>query len=125
MQSFPLSVLLSQALVAFTIEFDNEAEHQLPHRTANFGRTSDTRQTPWLVSMAMWFNCMQYVTDDGITVRDVMQATRTMTNWHGMVRWGYISVAPPSKPRPKKPGADWIVRPTPGGRQAQQIWKPL
>ena len=29
----PLSTLLSQALVAFTIEFDNEFEHQMPHRT--------------------------------------------------------------------------------------------
>jgi len=30
-----LSALLSQALVAFTIELDNEAEHRLPHRTTN------------------------------------------------------------------------------------------
>jgi hypothetical protein len=28
-----LSGLLSQALVAFTIEFDNESERQVPHRT--------------------------------------------------------------------------------------------
>jgi hypothetical protein len=31
----PLSALLSQALVAFTIEADNETEHRLPHRTQN------------------------------------------------------------------------------------------
>ena len=35
-----LSALLSQALVAFTIAFDNEAEHRIPHRTANFGAAS-------------------------------------------------------------------------------------
>ena len=29
----PLCTLLSQLLVAFTIEFDNEAEHRIPHRT--------------------------------------------------------------------------------------------
>jgi methyltransferase (TIGR00027 family) len=29
----PLSALLSQALVAFTIEVDNECEHRIPHRT--------------------------------------------------------------------------------------------
>jgi hypothetical protein len=29
----PLSALVSQALVAFAIEFDNEFEHQMPHRT--------------------------------------------------------------------------------------------
>jgi len=28
----PLSALLSQALVAFTIEFDKEFEHRAPHR---------------------------------------------------------------------------------------------
>jgi hypothetical protein len=33
----PLSALLSQALVAYTIEFDNEAEHRLPHRTTSHG----------------------------------------------------------------------------------------
>ena len=34
----PLSALLSQALVGYTIEFDNEAEHRLPHRTHDHGR---------------------------------------------------------------------------------------
>ena len=31
----PLSALLSQTLVAFTIEADNEAEHRIPHRTTD------------------------------------------------------------------------------------------
>jgi hypothetical protein len=35
----PLPALLSQALVAFTIELDNEFEHQMPHRTRNHGAT--------------------------------------------------------------------------------------
>src|SRR5260370_32121794 len=38
-----LSALLSQALVAFTIEFDNEAEHRLPHRTTDHGRSGRAR----------------------------------------------------------------------------------
>lgn len=25
---------------------------------------------PWLVSMAMWFNCMPFVNNGGVTVRD-------------------------------------------------------
>jgi len=29
-----LSTWLSQTLVAFTIEFDNEFEHRMPHRTS-------------------------------------------------------------------------------------------
>src|SRR5262249_21409068 len=36
-RALPLSALLSQALVAYTIEFDNEAEHRLPHRTTSHG----------------------------------------------------------------------------------------
>ena len=35
----PLPALLSQALVSFTIELDNEFEHQMPHRTRNHGST--------------------------------------------------------------------------------------
>ena len=45
----PLSALLSQALVAFTIEFDNEAERRMPHRTTNHGSTAFPG--PWLVSL--------------------------------------------------------------------------
>ncbi len=36
----PLSALLSQAMVAFTIEFDNEFERQMPHRHYAAGRDS-------------------------------------------------------------------------------------
>src|SRR6478752_1883935 len=70
--ALPLSALLSQALVAFTIEFDNEAEHRLPHRTTSHGTSSHGDGDPtWLVSLAMWENCMRYVTGDPITVRDL------------------------------------------------------
>ena len=39
----PLSALLSQALVAFTIEAgdETETEHRLPHRTGNEGPARD------------------------------------------------------------------------------------
>jgi hypothetical protein len=36
----PLSALLSQALVAFTVEFDNEAEHRMPHSTTDHGSSA-------------------------------------------------------------------------------------
>ena len=47
----PLPTLLSQALVAYTIEFDNEAEHRMPHRTTR--GTGPRLRGVWLVSMAM------------------------------------------------------------------------
>src|SRR5437764_131713 len=57
----PLSALLSRALVAFTIEFDNEFEH----------RMSKTWARPFLTSMVMWSNVMQFAADDGTTVEEV------------------------------------------------------
>jgi hypothetical protein len=107
----PLSTLLSQALVAFTIEFDNEFEHRMPHRTTNH---RGTRYAPWLVSLAMWSNCMQFIGEDGIGVAELGELARTTTNLNGMVRWGYIVVGPGK-----------IVRATPAGRKAQEIWRPL
>lgn len=50
MASIALSGLLSRALVAFTLEFDNEFEHQAPHRTTS-SRSKAARGSPWLVAM--------------------------------------------------------------------------
>ncbi len=123
---FPLSTLLSQALVAYTVEFDNEAERRIPHTTTGHGRTPGMLPAPWLVSMAMWFNCMQHVGDEGVTQRELERLARTPTNLNGMIRWRYVTFTPdPADPRPKPPRAAWLIRPTPGGRMAQQIWRPL
>jgi hypothetical protein len=62
---FPLPALLSQALVAFTIEYDNEFEHQMPHRTAR-RPAAHSRRGPWLVSLPMWSNFMQFVAKAGV-----------------------------------------------------------
>ena len=110
MRPLPLSALLSQALVAFTIEFDNEFEHISPHRTSRFGGSP---LDPWLVSMAMYLNCMRFVTDEGVTAREVEQLARTKTNWAGMLRWGHISVQ------------DGLVRPTKKGRLGRDISRAL
>lgn len=119
----PLYTQLSQALVAFIIEFDNEAEHRLPHRTTRFGSTG---RGLWLASMAMWSNCMKFVSTDGISVHELECRARTRPNWNGMVRWGYIFLEPaPGDKRPKPPMSALIVRPTVRGRLAQQVWEPL
>src|SRR5579872_3231031 len=118
----PLPVLLSQALVAFTIELDNEFEHRMPHRTTGHGSTGG----PWLASMAMWWTCMRFAGEPGLTVSGLEKLARTPTNLNGMERWGYIQVAPdPSDRRPKPPKSEWLVRPTPKGRLAQEVWAPL
>jgi len=120
----PLPTLLSHTLVAFMIEFDNEAEHRIPHSTTNHGSTAISG--PWLVSMTMWMNCLQFVDDNGVTVGEIERRARTKTNWHGMRRWGYIRIAPdPNDPRPKPPPRDWVVRVTSGGRRAREVARPI
>jgi DNA-binding MarR family transcriptional regulator len=119
----PLSTLLSFALVAFTIEFDNEAEHRQAHRTSDYGgKASD----PWLLSLAMFLNCLQFVPAQGITKRELEQQARTQPNWNGMCRWGYITFEPnPDDPRPRPPKSAWIVRATVPGRRVREMMRDL
>jgi len=120
-----LSALLSQALVAFTIEFDNEAEHRLPHRTTNHG-PSGHGDGVWLVSLVMWENCMRFVGDEPVTVAELEILARTGTNLDGMRRWGYITIDGTSgKPRKGRPGPAAVLRATAKGLRARQVWLPL
>ena len=95
----------------------------MPHRTSNYGATSGALYTPWLVSLAMYANCMQYVGEAGITVMDLERRARTSTNLDGMRRWGYIRLEPEIRAKPS-PSATLIYA-TPAGRKAQEIWQPL
>jgi hypothetical protein len=122
----PLSALLSQALVAFTIEADNDFERNIPHRTTRHGRSPDAPGAPWLVSLAMWANCLQFLTPAGMTVRDLERAARTPTNLDGMRRWGYLDIDPaPAAGGAKKPRPSAVLRPTRWGVRAQDVWRPL
>ena len=116
----PLSALLSQLLVAFTIEFDNESERRIQHWTTNHG---GARQGVWLASLAMFSNCMQFVGEDGVRVGELEKRARTQANLNGMERWKYITVEP--DPAGSRRKSDWVIRATSKGRQAQEIWRPL
>lgn len=120
----PLSALLSFALVAFTIEADNEAEGRIPHRTARYGASHGGGA--WPISMVMWFNCLRWVPEQGIAVREVERLAGTKTNWNGMQRWGHIYFEPsPGDSRPKTPQSAMIVRATARGRNGQEVWRAL
>jgi methyltransferase (TIGR00027 family) len=126
--ALPLSALLSQALVAYTIEFDNEAERRLPHRTTSHGASGpgDGAPAPWLVSLAMWENCMRHVTSEPITVGDLEARARTGTNLDGMRRWGYITIdGTARKVHNARPGPAAVLRATAAGLRAREIWRPL
>lgn len=121
----PLPVLLSQVLVAFTIEFDNEAERRMVHRTTLGRAKGGPGRGPWLVSLPMWSNFMQFVTEAGVPLRE-LEGLAGITNLAGLQRWGYVTVGPdPGDARDDPPRPDWVVRSTRGGRHAQRVWRPL
>jgi hypothetical protein len=120
--SLPLPALLSQVLVAFTIEFDNEFELRVPHQTTTL--KTGARGAPWLVSLAMWSNVLRFVDEDGVTVQELLIRTGlerpVLRMWLERLGkwWGYIVVEPPSgleaptASRAKPSSAEWIVRPS-------------
>jgi DNA-binding MarR family transcriptional regulator len=121
----PLSTLLSHVLVAFTIELDNEFERRL----------RESGHSPRVTSLVMWSNFMRFV-GDGITVGELPTAAgipkaRTLSTLGGMERWRYVVVG--LDPQTKREGwgsarglrDDWVVRLTPEGRAAEEIWRPL
>lgn len=121
-----LSALLSQTLVAYAIEFDNEFEHLMPHRTTNHDARGQAGGSPWLVSMVMWCNCMRFLPPEGLTLGELERLARTSTNLAGMQRWGYLVVERPLTGEGVRMAAsDLVVRPTAKGRRAQSIWRPL
>ena len=76
-----LSALLSHSLVAFTIEFDNEFELQMPHRTTRQGSAAGSRRGPWLVSMVMWLKFMRFIPEEGISARELKPLTWLPRIW--------------------------------------------
>jgi DNA-binding MarR family transcriptional regulator len=125
MQDLPLSTLLSQTLVAFTIEFDNEFEHRAPHRTTSHASTPGA---PWLVSMVLWQRLLQFVPLDGITAGELYRLTPfnkgELRAWLTRLsrRWGYLTIERPSA---ASTPAQYIICPTEGGFRAQEMWRPL
>jgi hypothetical protein len=121
----PLSTLLSQVLIAHTIELDNEFER----------RFAEAGGGARVVSVVMWSNFLRFV-GDGTTVDELPTASglpkpRTLSTLGGMERWRYIAVGPAAVDKRDGWGSarglrgDWVVRPTSAGRAAAEIWRPL
>jgi DNA-binding MarR family transcriptional regulator len=123
----PLPALLSGALVAHTIELDNEAEHRLPHRTTRADDPEARRDAPWLVSYVLWSTVLQHVNGTGITVAELRARARTnRLLLGGLRRWGYVVLTPPAGETLRNPPQDaTLVRTTIAGRRAGVIWSSL
>jgi DNA-binding MarR family transcriptional regulator len=120
----PISTPLSQALIAFTIELDNEFER----------RFLESRGGARVVSLAMWSNHLRFV-GDGITVGEWVAAIglpkrNALSRLGGVERWRYVSVGPATGKRDgygsgRGTKDDWVVRFTPAGLRAAEIWPVL
>jgi DNA-binding MarR family transcriptional regulator len=104
---------LSAAFVAFVIEVDDALEARRPGGKG-----------PWLTSVAMWRNCMQWVPagGDGITVAELFATARTPTDLHGMRRWGYVEVEGWARSASGPPPLKAVVRPTGRGARVAAVW---
>jgi DNA-binding MarR family transcriptional regulator len=69
---------------------------------------------------------LEGVDENGLPVGELERRARTATNLAGMQRWGYITIEKdPADQRPKPPRSAWVVRATPVGRKAREVWQPL
>ncbi len=118
----PVLALLSQAMVAFTIEVDNAIERRLPHFTMKLGSVNPGFGSPWLISSGIWFAFLRHVGPGMISVRDAtsrsgLTPARVSSCTKGLVRWGYVvHHADPGDSRRKPPKSDWVLVPTANGK---------
>jgi len=136
-----LPALLSQLLVAFTVEFDNEFERLMGEAGYPGAR----------LSLIVWANLMRFVGGGALSVRDLAAqalAPEKMLKFElgCLERWAFVVLQPdPADKRPVPTAAhrlsgrelrdgwgsgrgirsDWMVRVTSKGLTASEIWPPL
>jgi hypothetical protein len=134
----PLSALLSQVLVAFTVEFDNEFERRMGEAGYPGAR----------LSLVVWSNLMRFLAARGVSVRELTARALAPQNRMRfglgcLERWRFVVLqADPADHRPiilrphRQAGRDlrdgwgsgrgireeWIVCLTSRGQKAAEIW---
>ena len=137
----PLSALLSQVLIAFTLELDDEFEKQMCE--SGYAGAS--------LSVVIWSTLMRFLADANPSVRELaaqsLSSEKRMKFELGCLeRWSFITLeADPADDRPiavrphrlagrllrdgwgsgRGIRSGWIVRATAKGRRAIEIWTPL
>jgi hypothetical protein len=120
----PLSTLLSQVVVAFSIELDNEFERRF--RESGGGAR--------VASLTVWSNFLRFV-GDGITIGELVAVAglpkrSVLSRVGGAERWRYVSVGSSSGKREgygsgRGVKEEWVVQLTSSGRRAAEIWAQL
>ncbi len=113
LERLPLSALLSQVLIAFTMEFD---------RQINLGRSAKGSKEP-APSLAMWANVLRFVGKDGVDERRLPALSGvSKPAVHSMVacleRHGWVAVETSRSDKRAK-----MVRLTPRGRKLSAVWQ--
>lgn len=136
----PLSALLSQVLVAYTLEFDNEFER----------RMGEAGYPGAVLSLIVWLNVVRFLGGAATVHHLAGQAPaaeqRVKFELGCLERWGFVTLAPDKDderpvatrvhPRAKRVLRDgwgsgrgiragWLARLTEKGHQAAEIWPPL
>jgi hypothetical protein len=122
----PLSALLSQILVAYTVELDSEFERRMLETQAGAR-----------LSLVIWLNALRFLADGPVSVRTLAARALAAENRGEdqdkavlgcLERWGFI-VLQPGKRAGFGSGrgirADWPVRLTATGETAIRIWPEL
>jgi len=129
----PLSALLSQILVAFTIEFDND-----------FERRMRDRGHPGALSLVVWSNLMRFLAAGSLPVRNLAAEalapeSRVRFELGCLERWGFVALQAGVEDHRRiasrilRDGwgsgrgirSDWLVSLTAKGLEASEIWPPL
>lgn len=127
----PLSGVLSQALIAYTIEFDNEFER----RMRKVGH-------PGFLSLTAWANIVRYLSAEGFSIgalaaQSSVKPKETYVVLGALERWGFVVLQPPAGPSAGRPDtahrrvgfggprgltAQWQVLPTDRTMTALGAW---
>jgi len=125
----PLSALLSQTLVAFTIELDNEFQR----------RMAESAYPGAGLSLVVWLTLMRFLRKDGVSAEDLIgkaiQSPERVKFMLGCLeRWRFIRLKsnPPTADGVRDGWgsgrgirSEWIVQLTSKGAKAVMIWPPL
>jgi len=122
-QPSPLSAILSQILVAYTVELDGEFERRMLQTPTRGAR----------LSLVLWLNLLRFLADGPVAAGTL--AARTLTAQAGaaaglgcLERWGVVTLQPGRRAgfgSGRGIRADWPVRLTAAGAAAVAIWPGL
>jgi hypothetical protein len=119
----PLSALLSQLLVAFTVEFDGEFERRMGEAGYPGAR----------LSLVVWTKLMRFAAEGEVSVRELTARaaapdTQIKLPLGCLERWGFVVFKDERREgwgSGRGIRGDWMVRLSAKGRAASRIWPPL